>query len=121
MESNRIAAYLHKQCHSTFPFSGYQHATPPTAFANILNPLADPIQQLPSNLINPAPYGLSQPAPLNQYSLPAQSNPYQRPSPVGSLVNNTWFCRYPCSQNIIYDNGIEFKLHFEALCDSYGL
>jgi hypothetical protein len=40
---------------------------------------------------------------------------------VGSLVKNTWFCRYPCSQNTIYDNGIEFKLHFEALCDSYGL
>jgi hypothetical protein len=40
---------------------------------------------------------------------------------VGSLVNNTWFCRYPRCQNIIYDNGSEFKLHFEALCDSYGL
>jgi hypothetical protein len=40
---------------------------------------------------------------------------------VGSLVNNTWFCRYQRCQNIIYDNGSEFKLHFEALCDSYGL
>ena len=88
MESNRIAAYLHKQRCSTFPFSGYQHAPPPTAFANIFNPPVDPIQQLPSNLINPAPYGLSQPAPLNQYSLPAPSNPYQRP-PLANLTNAT--------------------------------
>jgi hypothetical protein len=88
MESNRIAAYLHKQHCSTFPFSGYHHAPPPTAFANIFNPPVDPIQQLPSNLINPAPYGLSQPAPLNQYSLPAPSNPYQRP-PLANLTNAT--------------------------------
>ena len=33
----------------------------------------------------------------------------------------TWFSRYPRSQYIIYDNGSEFKLHFETLCDSYGL
>ena len=32
------------------------------------------------------------------------------------LVNKTWFSRYPHCQNIIYDNGSEFKLHFEALC-----
>jgi hypothetical protein len=88
MESNRIAAYLHKQRRSTFPFSGYQHAPPLTAFANIFNPPVDPIQQLPSNLINLAPYGLSQPAPLNQYSLPAPSNPYQRP-PLANLTNAT--------------------------------
>ncbi|KAL7425678.1 hypothetical protein ACHAXM_000119, partial [Skeletonema potamos] len=29
--------------------------------------------------------------------------------------------RYPRCRNIIYDNGSEFKLHFETLCDSYGL
>ena len=40
---------------------------------------------------------------------------------VGRLVNKTWFSRYPRSQYIIYDNGSEFKLHFETLCDSYGL
>ena len=40
---------------------------------------------------------------------------------VGSLINRTWFCRYPRSQYIVYDNGSEFKLHFETLCDSYGL
>ena len=40
---------------------------------------------------------------------------------VGSLVNQYWFCRYPRCQNIVYDNGSEFKLHFETLCDSYGL
>eukprot|EP00804_Cyclotella_cryptica_P015316 CCRYP_005412-RA/>CCRYP_005412-RA protein AED:0.35 eAED:0.35 QI:0/0/0/1/0/0/3/0/568 len=40
---------------------------------------------------------------------------------VGNIVNRTWFSRYPRSQDIIYDNGSEFKLHFETLCDSYGL
>ena len=40
---------------------------------------------------------------------------------VGRLVNKTWFSRYPRSPYIIYDNGSEFKLHFETLCDSYGL
>ena len=88
MENNRIASYLHKQCCSIFPSSGDQHAPPPTAFANIFNPPVDPIQQLPSSLINPAPYGLSQPAPLSQYSLPAPSNPYQHP-PLANLTNAT--------------------------------
>ncbi len=36
-------------------------------------------------------------------------------------MNKTWFSHYPRSQYIIYDNGSEFKLHFETLCDSYGL
>jgi hypothetical protein len=40
---------------------------------------------------------------------------------VGSLVNQYWFCRYPHCHSIVYDNGSEFKLHFETLCDSYGL
>ena len=40
---------------------------------------------------------------------------------ISHLVNKTWFSRYPRCQNIIYDNGSEFKLHFEALCDSYGI
>ena len=40
---------------------------------------------------------------------------------VGSLVNRCWFCKYPRCQYIVYNNGSEFKLHFEALCDSYGL
>ena len=40
---------------------------------------------------------------------------------ISTLVNKTWFSRYPRCQHIIYDNGSEFKLHFEALCDSYGI
>eukprot|EP00804_Cyclotella_cryptica_P011422 CCRYP_016385-RA/>CCRYP_016385-RA protein AED:0.32 eAED:0.32 QI:0/-1/0/1/-1/1/1/0/261 len=40
---------------------------------------------------------------------------------VGNIINRTWFRRYPRSQYIIYSNGSEFKLHFETLCDSYGL
>jgi hypothetical protein len=40
---------------------------------------------------------------------------------ISTLVNKTWFSRYLHCQHIIYDNGSEFKLHFEALCDSYGI
>jgi hypothetical protein len=40
---------------------------------------------------------------------------------VGFLVNKIWFSHYPCCQVIIYDNGREFKLNFETLCDSYGI
>ena len=42
-------------------------------------------------------------------------------SMISTLVNRTWFSRYPCCQHIIYDNRSEFKLHFEALCDSYSI
>ena len=34
---------------------------------------------------------------------------------IAKSVNKSWFCRYPCCQNIIYDNGSEFKLYFEEL------
>jgi hypothetical protein len=40
---------------------------------------------------------------------------------ISNLVNKTWFSRYPRCQYIIYDNGSEFKLHFAALCESYGI
>ena len=40
---------------------------------------------------------------------------------ISHLVNKTWFSRYPRCQYIIYDNGSEFKLHFEAHCESYGI
>ena len=40
---------------------------------------------------------------------------------LSNLVYKTWFSRYPRCQYIIYDNGSKFKLHFRALCDSYGI
>ena len=40
---------------------------------------------------------------------------------IARLTNKSWFCRYPRSQYVIYDNGSEFKLNFESLCDTYGL
>jgi hypothetical protein len=40
---------------------------------------------------------------------------------IAKLVHATWFCRYPHCRNIIYDNGSEFKLHFQSLCNSFGL
>ncbi len=41
--------------------------------------------------------------------------------PIAKLGNKTWLCRYPRCHHLIYDNGSEFKLHFEYLCESYGI
>jgi len=42
---------------------------------------------------------------------------------IARLVNKTWLCRYLHCRYLIYNNGngSEFKLHFEHLCDSYGI
>ncbi len=40
---------------------------------------------------------------------------------IAKLVNKTWLCRYPRCHHLMYDNGSEFKLHFEYLCESYGI
>ena len=40
---------------------------------------------------------------------------------VARLFNKQWLSRYPRATNVTYDNGSEFKLNFEALCDSCGL
>ena len=37
------------------------------------------------------------------------------------LFNKCWLSRYPRAKYVIYDNGSEFKLHFEGLCDSFSL
>ncbi len=40
---------------------------------------------------------------------------------IARLVNKIWLCRYPQCGHLIYNNGLEFKLHFETLCNSYGI
>ncbi len=40
---------------------------------------------------------------------------------IAKLVKKTWLCRYPRCHHLIYDNGSEFKLHFEYLCESYSI
>ncbi len=40
---------------------------------------------------------------------------------INNLVYKCWFSRYPRCCYIIYDNGSEFKLHFCALCKTYGV
>ncbi len=40
---------------------------------------------------------------------------------ISWLVNKIWLCRYLRCHYLIYNNGLEFKLHFETLCDSYGI
>jgi hypothetical protein len=44
-----------------------------------------------------------------------------RRSPTSQLVNKFWLCRYPRCQYLICDSGSEFKLHFETICNSYGI
>jgi hypothetical protein len=39
---------------------------------------------------------------------------------ISNLVYKCWFSRYPHCQCMIYNNGSEFKLHFCALCKTYG-
>ncbi len=40
---------------------------------------------------------------------------------ISNLEYKTWFSRYPCCRYIIYNNGSKFKLHFQSLCDTYGI
>jgi hypothetical protein len=40
---------------------------------------------------------------------------------ISNLVYKTWFSRYPRCRYIIYNNGSEFKLHFQSLCNTYGI
>ncbi len=40
---------------------------------------------------------------------------------ISSLVYKTWFSRYPRCWYIIYNNGSEFKLHFQSLCNTYEI
>ncbi len=40
---------------------------------------------------------------------------------ISKLVYKTWFSRYPRCHYIIYGNGSEFKLHFQSLCNTYGI
>ncbi len=37
---------------------------------------------------------------------------------IAKLLNKTWLCRYSQCCHLIHDNGSEFKLHFEYLCES---
>jgi hypothetical protein len=40
---------------------------------------------------------------------------------VSKLFNKQWLSRYPRAKYITYGNGGEFILHFESLCNLYGL
>jgi hypothetical protein len=40
---------------------------------------------------------------------------------IAKIGNTTWLCRCPQCCHLIYDNRSEFKLHFEYLCESYGI
>ena len=40
---------------------------------------------------------------------------------ISRIVNKLWFSRYPRPESIVFDNGSEFKLHFQSLCKDYGI
>ncbi len=40
---------------------------------------------------------------------------------ISNLVYETWFSRYPRSPYIIHNNKSKFKLHFQSLCNTYGI
>lgn len=40
---------------------------------------------------------------------------------VARLFNQQWLSCYPRAKYITYDNGSEFKLHFEVLYNSFGI
>ncbi len=40
---------------------------------------------------------------------------------IAKLVHKTWLCRYPLCHHLIYNSGSEFELHFEYLCELYGI
>ncbi len=40
---------------------------------------------------------------------------------ISNLVYKTWFSRYPRCWYVIYDNRSKFKLHFQSLCNTYGV
>ncbi len=46
---------------------------------------------------------------------------FDKSAQISNLVYKTWFSRYPHCQFIMYDNGSEFKLHFQSLCNTYGI
>ena len=41
---------------------------------------------------------------------------------LSRLVNKEWWLsRYPRPKKVVFDNGSEFKLHFQEVCDTYNL
>ena len=40
---------------------------------------------------------------------------------MSKLFNIHWLTHYPRPQQVQFDNGSEFKLHFKALCKEYGI
>ena len=37
------------------------------------------------------------------------------------MFNNTWICRFPCPQKVVFDNGYEFKQDFTNLLKDFDM
>jgi hypothetical protein len=58
---------------------------------------------------------------FDNYTKGSETTFDQSSAQISNLMYKTWFIRYPHCQYLTYDNGNEFKLHFRALCNTYGI
>ncbi len=58
---------------------------------------------------------------FDDYTKVAETTFDKSSAQISNLVYKTWFSRYPHCWYLIYNNGSEFKIHFRALCDTYGI
>jgi hypothetical protein len=67
------------------------------------------------------PAGIGKTVPFDKNTKVAELYFDKSSAQISNLVYKTWFSRYPCCRYIIYNNGSEFKLHFQSLCNTYGI
>ena len=40
---------------------------------------------------------------------------------ISRIINKLWLSRYPRPRDVVYNNGLKFKLYFQRLCSQYNL
>ncbi len=68
-----------------------------------------------------SPTGEGKKVTFDEYTKVAEPYFDKSSAQISNLVYKTWFSRYPRCWYIICDNGSEFKLHFQSLCNTYGI
>jgi hypothetical protein len=78
------------------------------------------IVELPTVRVTVPKVGKDKKATCNDYTKEAEI--FDKTSAqISNLVYKCWFSRYPHCQYLIYNNRSEIKLHFRALCATYGI
>jgi hypothetical protein len=67
------------------------------------------------------PAGKGKKVTFDKYTKVAEPHFDKSSAQISNLVYKTWFSRYPRCRYIMYNNGSKFKLHFQSLCDTYGI